>query len=111
MARSWTRFQSPGIYIGVWWLVGFVVTAVVFGLGDFGIPGWIAPFCILWVFTAGLPTALAFIVATGLNGVLVTFFGELPFVLFVIFVAAVSLAAHGAAFFLLVRWKKNWRTR
>src|SRR5262245_32016907 len=111
MARIWTRFQSPGIDIGVWWLVGFMVTAVVFALGDFGIPGWIAPFCILWVFTAGLPTALAFIVATAIYGVLVTFFGELPFVVFAICVAAVSLAAHVAAFFLLVWWKTNWKTR
>jgi hypothetical protein len=110
MVRSWTRFQLPGICV-VWWLVGFVVTTAILGLGDFGIPRWIAPFCILWLSTAGLPTALAFIVAPGIYGVLVAFFGRLPFVAFVICVAAVSLAAHGAAFFLLVRWKKNWRTR
>ena len=108
MARTSKIFPSHGMSIGVWWLVSFAVTVIVVGLGDFGLPLWLIPFCILWALTAGLPTLLA-VIATA---VVFTPFGEfIPPAGLVICVAALSFAAHYAAFHLLVRWRKNWRTR
>jgi len=108
MARSSKMFPSHQISIGVWWLVSFAVTAIIVGWGDFGLPLWILPFCLLWALTAGLPILLA-VIATA---VVVTPFGEfIPPAGLVICLAAFSFAAHYAAFQLLVRWRKNWRTR
>jgi len=108
MARTSKIFPSHEMSIGVWWLVSLAVTAIVVGLGDFGLPLWIIPFCILWALTAGLPTLLAVIV----TAVVVTPFGEfIPPAGLVICVAALSFAAHYAAFHFLVRWRKNRRTR
>jgi hypothetical protein len=106
MARTSKIFQSHEMFIGVWWLLGLAVTAIVVGLGDFGLPLWIIPFCILWALTAGLPTLLA-VIATAV----VTPFEFIPPAGLVICVAALSFAAHYAAFHFLVRWRKNWRAR
>src|SRR3954468_1062335 len=108
MARIWKIFQSHSMCIGVWWLVNWAVTAVIVGLGDFGLPLWITPFCVVWAFTAGLPTLLS-IVATTL--ITTMFSGFIPAAGLLLCVAALSLMAHFIAFTLLIRWKKNWRTR
>ena len=108
MNRIWNRFQSPAIRIGGWWLVSLVSTSVVLEMGDFGIPLWIAPFCLLWVLTLGFPTVLAYIGMAFVWGVCSPFDG-LAF--YLLCVAGLSLVLHSAAFFLLARMKKNWRPR
>ena len=111
MIRIWNRFQSPAMVAGVWWLVSVVATAVVFELGDFGIPWWMAATCFLWVFTLGFPTFLTFIATAWLWGNGAIPLGIPPFAFFLICVAVLSFALHRAAFFLLFRWTKSWRTR
>jgi len=108
MARTSKIFQPHGQFIAIWWLVGFAITAIVIGLGDFGLPLWITPICILWALTAGLPTLLALIATAAV----VTVFGEfIPPAGLVICVTVLSFGAHCAAFYFLMRLRKNWRTR
>ena len=109
MVRNWKRFQSPAMFVGAWWLVSLISSAVVLELGDFGIPWWIAGLSFFWVFTIGLPTFLAFTATAWIWDSVIAF--GFPLALFVICAAALSLVLHYVVFFLLVQGKKNWRTQ
>ena len=111
MAKIWKRFQSPGMYVGIWWIGGFIVTAVFIEMGDFGIPMWLVPVSILFAFTVGLPTLLALIVSTFVYEFMARLFGIASPLTFAICLAAISLAAHSIAFLGLVRLTRNWGTR
>ena len=111
MVRFANRLKSSAVFVGIWWLVGLLTTAVVIEMGDFGLPKLLAPFCLFAVLTVGLPTFIALVSATFVFGLCFEVSSPPIFVGFLAFFATVSLCLHHLAFRLLAGLKKLWRTR